>query len=121
MNKKEFNNIFKELRIERNISQDKIAKDLNVSQSLINNWEANKSTPAPDMLINIANYFDVSIDFLVGRTTDTRWYDSNHNNTFRNQVYEKLGLIPLNWQSFITSIIADIIDDAIKVNEKNFN
>lgn len=50
------------------MSQESIAKELDVSQSLINNWETNRSTPAPEMLEYIADYFDISVDYLIGRS-----------------------------------------------------
>ena len=116
MIEKQFQNIFKELRTAKKMSQENMAKELNVSQSLINNWETGRSTPAPEMLIYIADYFDVSIDYLVGRTSDRRWYNNKQDNTFRNLVYDKLGLIPINWQKFISKAIIHMIDDAIEYN-----
>ena len=116
MIEKQFQNIFKELRTDKKMSQENMAKELNVSQSLINNWETGRSTPAPEMLIYIADYFDVSIDYLVGRTSDRRWYNNKQDNTFRNLVYDKLGLIPINWQKFISKAIIHMIDDAIEYN-----
>ncbi|MCI8575819.1 MAG: helix-turn-helix transcriptional regulator [Bacilli bacterium] len=64
-----FGDIFKELRLEKNLSQDKIAIELDVSQGLIAKWENHQSTPAPEMLDYIADYFNVSTDYLIGRTT----------------------------------------------------
>ena len=116
MIEKQFQNIFKELRTAKKMSQENMAKELNVSQSLINNWETGRSTPAPEMLIYIADYFDVSIDYLVGRTNDRRWYNNKQDNTFRNLVYDKLGLIPINWQKFISKAIIHMIDDVIEYN-----
>lgn len=116
MIEKQFQNIFKELRTDKKMSQENMAKELNVSQSLINNWETGRSTPAPEMLIYIADYFDVSIDYLVGRTNDRRWYNNKQDNTFRNLVYDKLGLIPINWQKFISKAIIHMIDDVIEYN-----
>lgn len=116
MIEKQFQNIFKELRTAKKMSQENMAKELNVSQSLINNWETGRSTPAPEMLIYIADYFDVSIDYLVGRTNDRRWYNNKQDNTFRNLVYDKLGLIPINWQKFISKAIIHMINDAIEYN-----
>lgn len=65
---KSFCDVFRELRLEKKLSQEAIAKELDVSQSLINNWETNRSTPAPEMLEYIADYFDVSVDYLIGRS-----------------------------------------------------
>lgn len=72
-----FGDIFKELRTEKNLSQEQIALDLDVSQSLITKWESHQSTPSPEMLDYIADYFDVSTDYLIGRTNDKRYYNNN--------------------------------------------
>ena len=63
-----FGDIFKELRLEKKLSQDKIAEDLDISQPLIAKWENHQSTPAPEMLDYIADYFNVSVDYLIGRS-----------------------------------------------------
>jgi transcriptional regulator with XRE-family HTH domain len=63
-----FQDVFKELRLEKDLSQDKIAEELDVSSSLVSKWENNQSTPAPEMLEYIADYFNVSVDYLIGRS-----------------------------------------------------
>lgn len=63
-----FGDIFKELRLEKKLSQDKIADDLDISQGLITKWESHQSTPSPEMLDYIADYFNVSVDYLIGRS-----------------------------------------------------
>lgn len=68
MKDKNFQDIFKELRTEKKLSQDSIATELEVSPALISKWERNESTPAPEMLEYIADYFDVSVDYLIGRS-----------------------------------------------------
>ena len=68
MEDRSFQDVFKELRSEKNLSQDKIAEELDVSPALISKWERNISTPAPEMLEYIADYFDVSVDYLIGRS-----------------------------------------------------
>ena len=68
MNDRSFQDVFKELRLEKNLSQDKIAEELDVSPALISKWERNYSTPAPEMLEYIADYFNVSVDYLIGRS-----------------------------------------------------
>ena len=68
MEERSFQDVFKELRQEREKSQDAIAKDLDVSPALISKWENNISTPGPEMLEYIADYFGVSVDYLIGRS-----------------------------------------------------
>ncbi len=58
----------KELRKSRNISQLKLAMDLNMSQNTISRYETGERQPGIDELILLADYFGVSIDYLVGRT-----------------------------------------------------
>ena len=56
-----------ELRKEKGVSQAKLAKDLGVSYSVECYWETNRSEPTAPNLIKIADYFGVSVDFLLGR------------------------------------------------------
>lgn len=63
-------NIFGErlryLRQEKNIGQVQLAKDLEVSKSIISTWEQGKCEPTLSKLIVVAQYFEVSIDYLAG-------------------------------------------------------
>jgi transcriptional regulator with XRE-family HTH domain len=56
-----------ELRKEKGVSQAKLAKDLGVSYSVVCYWETNRSEPTAPNLVKIADYFGVSVDFLLGR------------------------------------------------------
>ena len=64
----------KELRKQRHISQVKIAMDLNVSQNPISRYETGEREAGYDMLIRIADYFDISVDYLLERTDDPVWH-----------------------------------------------
>ena len=54
------------LRQEKNIGQIQLAKELDVSKSVISTWEQDKCDPTLSKLIIIAKYFNVSIDYLAG-------------------------------------------------------
>lgn len=56
----------KELRIERNISQRKLAKDTGYSQAAIARWEAGLQIPNIEVAIKFALYFKVTSDYLLG-------------------------------------------------------
>lgn len=58
----------KELREERRLSQDGLALKLNVSQSTISAYEVGDRTPDLETLIAIAQFFNVSLDYLAGQT-----------------------------------------------------
>lgn len=70
-----FRNILKQLRDEKNISSYKLADILHVSRSSISNYETGIRTPSYELLVEIANFFNVSIDYLLGRTNDRRTAD----------------------------------------------
>lgn len=59
-----------ELRKARRITQLKMALDLDMSQNTISRYESGEREPGIAELIRIADYFRVSIDYLVGRTDD---------------------------------------------------
>lgn len=60
----------RELRRARRVTQLKMAMDLDISQNTISRYESGEREPGIAELIRIADYFHVSIDYLVGRTDD---------------------------------------------------
>ncbi len=64
MNK--FSNVLKELREEKKLSQIQFAKEFNVSQTTISGWETGYREPDFNTLIEIAKYFGVTTDYLLG-------------------------------------------------------
>ncbi|PKR83250.1 helix-turn-helix domain-containing protein [Heyndrickxia camelliae] len=59
--------ILKQLRKKNNFSQQQLADTLNLDQSSISYYELGKKEPGIDILIKIADLFEVSLDILVGR------------------------------------------------------
>ena len=62
----------KKLRNQKGVSQQKLADAIEVSQQSINKYENHKIEPDIQTLIKLADYFDTSVDYLVGHT------DINH-------------------------------------------
>ena len=62
----------KELRKKRNISQLKLAMDLDMNQNSISRYENGIREADYSTLIKFADYFDVSIDYLLGRTDNPK-------------------------------------------------
>lgn len=62
-----FKEILKNLRKEKCITQKKLAKELTISEDTIYNWEKGRSEPSIDDLIKISTFFNITIDFLVGK------------------------------------------------------
>ncbi len=62
----------KELRKKRNISQLKLALDLSMNQNTIIRYETGEREADYKTLIKIADYFNVSIDYLLERTNNPK-------------------------------------------------
>ncbi|MDE7070715.1 MAG: helix-turn-helix domain-containing protein, partial [Clostridia bacterium] len=62
------NKRLKELRINSKLSQDKLATEVKLSQSAINNWELGKRTPNANAIVTLARYFGVTTDYLLGES-----------------------------------------------------
>ncbi len=62
----------KELRKKKNISQLKLALDLNMNQNTISRYENLEREADYETLIAFADYFGVSLDFLLGRTENEK-------------------------------------------------
>lgn len=58
----------KELRKQKGVSQLKLAMDLSMNQNTISRYETGEREADYKTLIKIADYFDVSIDYLLERT-----------------------------------------------------
>lgn len=61
-------NRIKQLREEKGLKQDELARQLSISPSTIGMYETNKREPNNDLTIRIANFFNVSVDYLLGLT-----------------------------------------------------
>lgn len=62
----------KQLRTERGISQVRLAMELSVSQHTISRYETGEREADYAMLIRIADYFNVSVDYLLERTDNPK-------------------------------------------------
>ena len=58
----------KQIRKSKGVSQLKMAMDLNTNQNTISRYETGEREPGINELIKIADYFNVSIDYLLERT-----------------------------------------------------
>ena len=56
------------LRRSKGIGQAALAEALNISVKTVSHWETGYTEPSVLQLIQLANYFDITIDELVGRT-----------------------------------------------------
>lgn len=56
------------LRTQNNMSQAQLAKELHISPSALGMYEQGRRVPSLDILLQLSNYFHVSLDFLVTGT-----------------------------------------------------
>lgn len=66
MEKTDFAERLKELREERNLSQNDLAKEVKISVACISRWENNLRVPNIDSIIVLCKFFGCSADYLIG-------------------------------------------------------
>lgn len=65
-----FYDVYIQLCIEKGISPSKAAQEIGFNKSSITNWKNNGYTPRQEILMKIAEYFNVSTDYLLGKTDE---------------------------------------------------
>lgn len=58
----------KDLRTERGLSQKEVSISIGLTRNALGNYEAGIREPSIDVIIRLCDYFDVSADYLLGRT-----------------------------------------------------
>ena len=76
-------NRIKELRQEQKLTQIQLAQRLFVDQTAVSKWEKEIAFPSAEMQRKLADLFNVSIDYLLGRT-DTKEKENDTLNSFSN-------------------------------------
>lgn len=65
----------KEIRKNNNLSQQNVAESLNIPLRTYCGYEREERTPTPEMMCKMADFFDVSLDELLGRSTAPAMFD----------------------------------------------
>ena len=55
----------KEIRKKKNLNQQKVALDLNISREALSHYENGKREPSLNLLVTMSKYFNVSINYLI--------------------------------------------------------
>ena len=100
-------NNFKKLRTEKKITQEKISSDLKISRSNYSRYENGKREPDFKTLKKLADYFNVSIDYLLGREYEIQDKNSIYHVEESSLAYEvknKLGI-------YIEELVKDVLSD----------
>ncbi|MBU3179075.1 helix-turn-helix domain-containing protein [Clostridium estertheticum] len=74
----QFNNRLRALRQDKDLTQDALAKALNIDRKTLSNYETAYRTPSIYLVVKMANYFEVSVDYLLGLTDILTPYPKKH-------------------------------------------
>lgn len=66
----DFADRLKELRTAKGLTMEALANEIHGTKAAIGNLENRRKKPGLDTLLALADYFDVSLDYLVGRSDD---------------------------------------------------
>ncbi len=80
------------LRKEKHLNQVGLAMKLNISQYMVSAYETGRHQPTMDMLIELADFFNVSIDYLVGKSEIRYCADIFLNNGLSKKELELLNM-----------------------------
>jgi len=86
-----FGKRFKTLRLEKNLTQAELAKILSIGESTISFYESDKREPDYETLQKIADFFNVSVDYLLGRTNKRNIDTSDDVDERLHKVMQELG------------------------------
>lgn len=85
------------LRNEKKLTQSQLAKELNISPSAIGMYEQGRRKPSYELLENICDYFNVDMDYLMGRSDIKNRYQAglkydweDKNEEKENNIFSKL-------------------------------
>jgi transcriptional regulator with XRE-family HTH domain len=70
--KKIFSQRLRELRHSQQLTIEQLAKGLGLVKQTVGNWETGARVPSLELMVSLADFFDVSLDYLVGRSDDLR-------------------------------------------------
>lgn len=89
-------NRIRDLREDKDLTQSDVAKATGIDQKTLSNYETGKTNPDSYVIIRLAEFFDVSADYLLGRESE----DSKKINNIKKRL--------LDIQKELNSILNDI-------------
>ena len=85
MNNNNFSIRVKELRFSKNLSQKSLGEAVGLSMQTINDIENGRRTTTMEKLVSLADFFDVTLDYLVGRSDDKKTSKGNTDSQSREE------------------------------------
>ncbi len=115
----EFSRIITLLRKEKKLSQKRVANDLGISQALLSHYEKGIRECGLDFVVKTADYYNVSCDYLLGRTVERNSSTSAKDNSSKNSpsTSYKNALSQINRKLIKNS--TDLIFDVVEKSNNN--
>ena len=134
MNQEKIGTFLKELRKEKNMTQEQLAEKLNVNNRTISRWENARTMPDFDMMIELAKLYDVSIEELLNgeriadmmdkQTEETLYHIADYTNAEKERLLKNqhffawVGVIA--WIIFLTLQFLGLADEGITEDIASF-
>ncbi|EML1138376.1 TPA: helix-turn-helix transcriptional regulator [Clostridioides difficile] len=83
----------KELRKNKGLTQEQVAKDLKTTKVSIGRYENGSREPSIYFLKNIAEYYNVSVDYLLGKSRTNHYFNISNDKKELLDVFDKLDSI----------------------------
>ena len=112
---KSFASRLKMLRTGNELTQSQLAKIIGVCSSMIWKWENSYNHPQPDMILKIADFFNVEVDFLLGK--DDRINENYFNENFFMLHHKKWHTLTQKEKDNLINFTLNIINEYIKSKE----
>ena len=112
MEENKFKDILKDLRLEKGVKQKDVAQKCDVSPQCISQLEAGTRNPTGTTLVALANYFNCSIDYLMGRTEDFNETERTRATRYTEQEARLLAefiKLPKDYQSHIVAYMQKLV------------
>lgn len=121
----QFKDLFAELRKDTGLSQEKFAAIFHQSGSAISSYETGRNAPSYEMLIQYADYFNVTTDYLIGRTSHamspTILVEDYIDGTSVKDVIDLLQSLPANRRRALLLLLEDLHFSASIQGQANQN
>ena len=112
MSNQVFSTRIKELRKQAGLSMDQLADQLQITKSRVNMWENNGTVPRMNILIELAKFFNVTTDYLLGND-DTS--NLSRDNAKLNSLQRNLGKLSKadleKAEGMLKAVFMDIFND----------
>lgn len=94
------NDLIKEIRMDNGLTQEDLAIKFNMSRTAISKYETGEREPNIEFLLKFSNYFNVSVDYLLGKTKiPTPQYILNSFTNHSPDTLKKLNIILSKFKS----------------------